>query len=182
MTSIDGHLHSPLISRVDVRLSPFCLLHSTSIIIFYSTYSAMSMAHSHVLRESWKGLRTSKVWNNYLACHWGCAWFEYFMWWRWSIARLYDFYTVFGTNILIQCEFLFVACFFAENPYQTESKRDKNWWRFFGIYVIFGNKINARRCPRGPRGRGAFPRGMGAPWPLWPPGKAVGALLSQQES
>ena len=27
--SIDGHLHSPLISRVDVRLSPFCLLHIT---------------------------------------------------------------------------------------------------------------------------------------------------------
>ena len=29
LTSIDGHLHSPLISRVDVRLSPFCLLHIT---------------------------------------------------------------------------------------------------------------------------------------------------------
>ena len=52
LTSIDGHLHSPLISRVDVRLSPFCLLHTTSIIIFYSTHCAMSMAHAHVLRES----------------------------------------------------------------------------------------------------------------------------------
>ena len=50
LTSINGHLHSPLISRVDVR--PFCLLHTTSIIIFYSTYSVMSMAHAHVLRES----------------------------------------------------------------------------------------------------------------------------------
>ena len=29
LTSIDGHLPSPLISRVDVRLSPFCLLHIT---------------------------------------------------------------------------------------------------------------------------------------------------------
>ena len=29
LTSIDGHLHSPLISLVDVRLSPFCLLHIT---------------------------------------------------------------------------------------------------------------------------------------------------------
>ena len=28
LTSIDGHLHSPLISHVDVRLSPFCLLHN----------------------------------------------------------------------------------------------------------------------------------------------------------
>ena len=26
LTSISGHLHSPLISRVNVRLSPFCLL------------------------------------------------------------------------------------------------------------------------------------------------------------
>ena len=69
----------------------FCLLHITPFIIFYSTYSAMSMAHAHVLRESWKGLRTSKVWNNCLACHRGCAWFKYFVWGRWSIARLYDF-------------------------------------------------------------------------------------------
>ena len=52
LTSIDGHLHSPLISRVDVRLSPFCRLHTTSTIIFYSTYSVISMAHAHVLRES----------------------------------------------------------------------------------------------------------------------------------
>ena len=37
LTSIDGHLPSPLISRVDVRLSPFFLLHITPIIIFYST-------------------------------------------------------------------------------------------------------------------------------------------------
>ena len=29
LTSIDGHLHSPLISRVDVILSPFCLVHIT---------------------------------------------------------------------------------------------------------------------------------------------------------
>ena len=51
LTSIGGHLHSPLISLVDVRLSPFCLLHITPIIIFYSTHSAISMAHAHVLRE-----------------------------------------------------------------------------------------------------------------------------------
>ena len=50
LISIDGHLHSPLICLVDVRLSPsFCLLHNH---IFHSTYSAMSMAHAHVLCES----------------------------------------------------------------------------------------------------------------------------------
>ena len=69
---------------------------------FYSTYSVMSMAHAHVLREDWKSLRTPKVWNNCLACHQGCAWFKYFVWWRWSIARLYDFVgiTFFGHVIL----------------------------------------------------------------------------------
>ena len=80
----------------------FCLLHTIPIIIFYSTHSAISMAHAHVLREDWKSLRTSKVWNNCLACHRGCAWFKYFVWWRWSIARLYDFVgiTFFGHVIL----------------------------------------------------------------------------------
>ena len=52
LKSIGGHLHSPLISLVDVRLSPFCLLHITPLIIFYSTHSAMSMARAHILRES----------------------------------------------------------------------------------------------------------------------------------
>ena len=80
----------------------FCLLHTTPIIIFYSTHSAMSMAHAHILPEDWKSLRTPKVWNNCLDCHRGCAWFEYFVWWRWSIARLYDFVgiTFFGHFIL----------------------------------------------------------------------------------
>ena len=52
LISIDGHLHSPLIRLVDVRLSsPFL---SSPQPPFYSTYSAMSMAHAHVLREDWK--------------------------------------------------------------------------------------------------------------------------------
>ena len=50
MISINGHLHSLLIRLVDVRLSsPFL---SSPQPPFYSTYSAMSMAHAHVLRES----------------------------------------------------------------------------------------------------------------------------------
>ena len=49
LTSIGGHLHSPLIRLVDVKLSsPFF---SSPQPPFYSTYSAMSMAHAHVLRE-----------------------------------------------------------------------------------------------------------------------------------
>ena len=50
LISIDGHLHSPLIRLVDVRLSsPFF---SSPQPPFYSTYSAISMAHAHVFRES----------------------------------------------------------------------------------------------------------------------------------
>ena len=37
LTSIDGHLHSPLISLVDVRLSPFLSSYITPTIIPYST-------------------------------------------------------------------------------------------------------------------------------------------------
>ena len=48
LTSIDGHLHSSLISLVDVRLSPFL---SSPQPPFYSTYSATSMAHAHISRE-----------------------------------------------------------------------------------------------------------------------------------
>ena len=54
LTSIGGHLHSPLIICVNVRLSPFLSSHTTSIIIFYSTHSAMSMARAHILRKRWK--------------------------------------------------------------------------------------------------------------------------------
>ena len=46
---IDGHLHSPLIHLVDVRLSSSFL--SSPQPPFYSTYSAISMAHAHILRE-----------------------------------------------------------------------------------------------------------------------------------
>ena len=60
LTSIDGHLPSPLICRIDVILSHF-FLHITPFIIFYSTHSAISMAHAHVLRESWKKFEITKV-------------------------------------------------------------------------------------------------------------------------
>ena len=51
LTSIDGHPHSSLFSRVDVRLYPFLSSPHNPLIIFYSTHSAMSMARAHVLCE-----------------------------------------------------------------------------------------------------------------------------------
>ena len=51
LISIDGHLHSPSVSHVDVRLSYlFVFSIFTPIIILYSTDSAISMACAHVLR------------------------------------------------------------------------------------------------------------------------------------
>ena len=89
----------------------FCLLHTTSTIILYSTHSAISMAHAHVLREDWKSFEKVIVWNNCPACHRGCAWFKYFMWGRWSIARLYDFVgiTFFG-HVILRRHDCFLVC------------------------------------------------------------------------
>ena len=47
---------------------------------------------------------------------------------------------------------------------------------FFGIYVIFGKKNQRKTMPKGDTGQGA------RPGPSWPPRKAVGALISPQES
>ena len=89
LISIDGHLHSPLIRLVDVRLSsPFCLLHNHHSIPPIVLYPWLTLMYCVKIE---KVLRMSKVRNNCLACHRGCAWFKYFVWWRWSIARLYNF-------------------------------------------------------------------------------------------
>ena len=99
LTSIDGHLHSSLISLVDVRLSPFL---SSPQPPFYSTYSAMSMAHAHVLREDWKSLGLLK----YETIAWpviGVVHDESILVWRkWSLTKLYDFV---GMNFLWPCYF-----------------------------------------------------------------------------
>ena len=50
LTSIDGQLHSPLISLINVILSPFCLLHTTSIIIFMTYITIVILPlHDHVV-------------------------------------------------------------------------------------------------------------------------------------
>ena len=102
LTSIDEHLHSSLISLVDVRLSPFLSSPHTPIIIFYSTHSAISMAHAHVLREGWKSLRLLK----YEIIAWlviGVVHDESILVWRkWSMTKLYDFV---GMNFLWPCYF-----------------------------------------------------------------------------
>ena len=67
---------------------PFCLTTTTTL---YSTYSAISMAHAHVLRDSYKKFEKVRVQKQLLGQFRGCAWFTLVVWGWWSIARLYDF-------------------------------------------------------------------------------------------
>ena len=78
---------------------PFCLATSTTL---YSTYSAISMAHAHVLRDSYKKFEKVRVRKKLLGQYRGCGWFTLVVWGWWSIARLYDFVgiTFFGHVIL----------------------------------------------------------------------------------
>ena len=71
---------------------------------------------------------------------------------------------------------LHVFCF-AENPYQTESKRDKNSRRFFWNICDFWEEESMRDDARG-----GHEAGGARPGPSWPPCKEVGALLSPQEN
>ena len=77
----------------------FCLLHNHHSIPHIVLCPWLTLMYCVKIE---KVLKMSKVWNNCLACHRGCAWFKYFVWWRWSIARLYDFVgiTFFGHVIL----------------------------------------------------------------------------------
>ena len=79
LISIDGHLHSPLIRLVDLRLSsPFCLLHN------HHSIPHIVICPWFTLMYAWKlnKFENIKLWNNCLACHPGCSWFKYFVWWR----------------------------------------------------------------------------------------------------
>ena len=77
---------------------------------------------------------------------------------------LATFCTIFGTNILIQCLVLVPVCCmffcFAENPYQPESKRNKNWRRFILEYLwILGSGIIGDGA-RGGHEVGGAPQGV----------------------
>ena len=103
LTSIDGHLHSPLISRIDVRLSPFFVF-STQPPSSYSIppimlYPCLTLMYCMRVEKSWSALKSM---NQLICWNRGCAWWEYFVWRRWSIARLYEFV---GMSFLWLCYF-----------------------------------------------------------------------------
>ena len=83
---------------------------------------------------------------------------------------LATFYTIFGTNILIQCPVSVPVCCMFFVSQKIHMKRSPNGIKtdgdFFGIYVIFGKKNQREMMPEGATRQGARPRGSGAPWTL----------------
>ena len=80
----------------------FCLLNITSIIIFYSTYSAISMACAHVLREGWKSWSALKSMNQLLSLSSGLCMMGAFCVTKMKHGQLYDFV---GISLLWPCCF-----------------------------------------------------------------------------
>ena len=80
----------------------FCLLHITSIIIFYSTYSAISMACAHVLREGWKSWSALKSMNQLLGLSSGLC-----MMWIFCVVKMDHSQTIWfcRDNFLWPCYF-----------------------------------------------------------------------------
>ena len=80
---------------------------------------------------------------------------------------LATFYTIFGTNILIQCPVPVPVCcmfFVSQNVHIKRSPNGIKSKEIFLEYIWFlGRKIHARRCPREARGRGCAPDPRGPP-------------------
>ena len=100
---------------------------------------------------------------------------------------LATFYTTFGTNVLIQCPVLVPVCCMFFVSQKIHIKRSPNGIKtdgdFFGIFMILGKKNQRDTMSEGAtRQGGRAPGGQARPGPSWPPRKAVGALLSPQES
>ena len=97
---------------------------------------------------------------------------------------LATFYTIFGTNILIQCPVPVPVCCMFFVSQKTHIKRSPNGIKtdgdFFGIFMIFGKKNQRETMPEGATRQGRAPGGQARPGPSWPPLKAAGALLSPQ--
>ena len=74
---------------------------------------------------------------------------------------LATFYTIFGTNILIQCLVPVPVCSmfscFAENPYETESKRDKTDGDYFWNICEIWEENQRETVPEGAMRHGGAP-------------------------
>ena len=82
---------------------------------------------------------------------------------------LETFYNIFGTNILIQCPVPVPVCcmfFVSEKTHTKRPNGIKPTEIYFGIFMNFGKWNHREIVSEGARGRGARPRGSGAPWAL----------------
>ena len=77
---------------------------------------------------------------------------------------LATFYTIFGTNILIQCPVPVPVCCMFFVSKKIHIKRSPNGIKtdgdFFGIYVIFGKKNKCEIMPEGATRQGRAPQGV----------------------
>ena len=99
---------------------------------------------------------------------------------------LATFYTIFGTNILIQCPVPVPVCCMFFVSQKIHIKRSPNGIKtdgdFFWNICDFWEEESTRDDARGGHEAGGAPGGQARPGPSWPPRKAVDALLSPQES
>ena len=76
---------------------------------------------------------------------------------------LATFYTIFGTNILIQCPVSVLVCcmFFVSQKIHIKRSPNviKTYEDFFRIYVIFGKNNQCKTMPEGPTSHRGAPRG-----------------------
>ena len=94
---------------------------------------------------------------------------------------LATFYTIFWTNILIQCRVpvpVYCMFFVSQKP---NIKRSPNGIKtdgdFFGIFMIFEKKNQRETMPEGPRGRGRTPGVRRALGPRGHPGHRFALIL-----
>ena len=87
-----------------------------------------------------------------------------------SYTLLATFYTVFGTNILIQCPVSVPVCCMFFVLQNIHIKRSPNGIKtdgdFFGIYMIFGKKNPHEMVPEVATRHGGAPAPLGAPLTL----------------
>ena len=78
LTSIGGHLHSPLIGLIDVRLSPFCLLHNHHSIPHIVLCPWLTLMYCVKVEKVWE----HKSMKQLLGLSSGLCMIKYFVWWR----------------------------------------------------------------------------------------------------
>ena len=100
LISINGHLHSPLIRLVDVRLSsPFCLLHNHHSLPHIVLCPWLTLMYCVKVEKSLRLLKYETI-----------AWLfigvvhdeSIFVWRKWNMTKPYDFV---GMNFLLPCYF-----------------------------------------------------------------------------